>query len=305
VTRPTPVYSLSYNQQRLWFLNQLQPGNPAYNIPIARSLAGPLDTAALEKSLNEIARRHAILRASFAAVDGQTVQTIHPPQAIRLPTVDLSAMAEGERQAELQRVMQAESQRPFDLSQGPLFRAMLVRLQEVDHVLLLTLHHIVSDGWSMGVLMRELLTLYEAFTNGRPSPLPNLPMQYGDYAAWQRQWLQGEVLEQQLNYWKGQLADAPPGLKWPAVPARPNVQSKQSAQAAFDLDETMTARLKKVSQQADATLFMTLLAAFNMLLGRHTQQEDILVGTTVANRHREDTQGLIGPFENTLVLRSR
>ncbi len=295
-------FPLSFAQERLWFLDQLEPGNPFYNIPAAVRLTGPLNVAALEQSLNEIVRRHETLRTTFATVDGQPVQVIAPTFILTLPVVDWRQLPEVEQSVEIQRLATEEAQQPFDLTNGPLLRVTLLRLGEVEHVLLLTMHHIVSDGWSMGVLIWEIGTLYEAFATGKPSPLPELPIQYADFAHWQRQWLQDEVLEAQLSYWKQQLSGASSVLELPTDRPRPAVQTFQGARQRLVLPQPLTEALKDLSQEEGVTLFMTLLTAFKTLLYRYTGQEDILVGSPIANRDQFETEGLIGFFVNNLVL---
>ncbi|MBN1203856.1 MAG: amino acid adenylation domain-containing protein [Myxococcaceae bacterium] len=295
---------LSFAQERLWFLEQLQPGNLAYNVPIAFRLSTAIDVGALERSLGEILRRHEALRTTFSSVDGQPVQVIAPPQPFVLPQVDLRHLPPQDRELEAQRWAQLEAQRPFDLVRGPLFRAQFLWLAAQDQVLLITLHHIVSDGWSLAVLMRELGALYEAFASHRPSPLPELPIQYADFAWWQRQWLQGEELERLLAYWRRQLAGAPPVLELPADRPRPPVQRFQGATQSFLLAPEVSQAIKALSLQEGSTLFMTLLTAFDVLLSRYSGQTDIIVGTPIANRTRPELEGLIGFFVNTLVLRT-
>ncbi|MEK7327767.1 MAG: condensation domain-containing protein, partial [Chloroflexota bacterium] len=309
------VFPASYAQQRLWFLDQLEPNSPFYNIPSAVRLKGKLDVEALERSLNEITRRHETLRTTFEAKNDGPVQMIAPARSIALPIVELSAVPEAEREARLQELANEEAQRPFNLTTGPLFRARLLRLADDDHVALLTLHHIISDGWSMGVLIREIAILYEAFSTGKacpatkgsaegPSPLPDLSIQYADYSEWQRGWLQGEVLESQLDYWKKQLGGELPALELPADRPRPAVQASRGATLSIDLPKPLTESLKALARQEGATLFMILLATFQTLLHRYTGQEDICVGTPIANRTRGEIEGLIGLFINTLVMRT-
>jgi amino acid adenylation domain-containing protein len=295
---------LSFAQQRLWFIDQLEPGRSVYNFPAAVRLKGPLDVVALEQSLNEIVRRHDALRTTFALVDGRPVQVIAPLLTLTLPMVDLRGLRETERETEVQRLATNEARRPFDLAEGPLVRATLLRLGENEHVGLLTMHHIVSDGWSTGILIREMAVLYDAFSSGRPTSLAELPIQYADFAHWQRQWLQGEVLQAHLTYWKQQLAGAPPVLELPTDHPRPIVQTFRGAHQSLQLPENISAGLKALSQQQGVTLFMTLLAAFETLLHSYTSQDDIIIGTPIANRNRLETEGLIGFFVNTLVLRS-
>jgi hypothetical protein len=301
---------LSFAQERLWFLDQLEPGSAAYNMPGALRVRGELDRVAFECAMNEIVRRHEVLRTTFAVVDGQPVQVMVPALTLSIPTVDLSALLEESREAEVRRLAIEEAQRPFDLAVGPLLRVRLLDLGgcaetgEPEQVLLFTLHHIVSDGWSEDILVREFAVLYEAFSQGQASPLPELPIQYADYAMWQRGWLQGEVLERQLSYWRGQLAGAPAVLALPTDRPRPSVQSYRGASYEFTVSKEFTTQLYALSRKAGVTLFMTLLAAFKTLLYRYTGQKDIVVGTDVANRNRTEIEGLIGFFVNLLPLRT-
>ncbi len=293
---------LSYAQQRLWFLDQLDPDSPAYNVPVAVRVKGRLDAAALARSLNEIVLRHESLRTGFSFSGGQPVQVSTPGLSLEMPLIDLTAHPEGGQEA--LRLAREEARQPFDLRRPPLARARLIRLNAEEHVLLLTMHHIVSDGWSMGVLIREMAALYEAFAQGLPSPLAELPVQYADFAAWQREQLQGAPLERQLSYWRERLSDAPAQLELPTDRARPAVQSHRGAVRRFRLGRELTDELKTLSRREGVTLFMTLLAAFDALLARYTGQEDIVVGTPIANRHRVEVEGLIGFFVNTLALRT-
>ncbi|MBW4548499.1 MAG: amino acid adenylation domain-containing protein [Symplocastrum torsivum CPER-KK1] len=294
--------SLSSGQARLWFLDQLDGQSPTYNLPIALHLSGLLQVEVLEKAIAEIIRRHEVLRTTFLAVNSSPVQTIAANLTVPLSIVDLQAFPEADRFAEAQRLTTEEVQQPFDLTQGALVRVTLLRLGEEEHVLVVTMHHIVSDGWSMGIVIRELAALYNAFSKGVPSPLPELPIQYADFAHWQRQWLKGEVLETQVNYWKQQLAGAPALLELPTDRPRPAIQSFQGRAEFFQLNAELTQRLKILSQQSGGTLYMTLLAAFATLLSRYSNQENILVGSPIANRNRSETDSLIGFFVNTLVL---
>jgi amino acid adenylation domain-containing protein len=294
----------SFAQQRLWFLEQLTPGTAAYNEPLAIQLEGALNVPALEKSLNEIVRRHEALRTTFAIQDGQPVQIIAPMLSVQLPIVDLRNFAGAQRQAEAQWLTTEEAEQPFDLTRGPLLRATLLWMSEQEYLLLLVMHHIVFDGWSSGVFIREQAALYEAFATGKPLRLPPLPIQYADFAAWQRQWLQDETLETQLAYWRKQLAGAPDLLELPADHPRPAVQTFRGARLSFVLSEELTDALKALSRREGITLFMILLAAFNVLLYRYTGQTDIVVGSPIANRNRSELEGLIGFFVNTLVFRT-
>ncbi len=296
--------ALSFAQQRLWFLDQLEHGLSAYNIPAAVRLKGPLNLAALEQSLNEIVRRHESLRTTFGNSGGWPSQQIAPALSIALPVVDLSKLPASEREIEVRRLVTAEAQRPFDLSTGPLLRGTVLRLGDQEHVGLLTMHHIVSDGWSAGILIREVATLYFAFCAGGVSPLPELPIQYADFANWQRQWLQGDVLESQIAYWKRQLAGAPTSFDLPFDRPRPAVQTFRGAHESLILPRHLQDGFKALSREAGTTQFMTFLAAFMVLLQRYTSQDDLVIGTPVANRNRLETEGLIGFFVNALVLRT-
>ena len=296
--------ALSFAQQRLWFLDQLEPGLSAYNTPAAVRLKGPLNLAALEQGLNDIIKRHDSLRTTFGNVEGRPTQVIAPTLTIRLPVVDLRQLQASERETEVQRLATAEAERPFDLSQGPLIRGTVLRLGDEEHVGLLTMHHIISDGWSTGVLVRELATLYVSFCAGASSPLPALPIQYADFAHWQRQWLQGEVLDTQIAYWKGQLAGAPALIDLPTDFLRPAVQTFRGAHQSLVLPKRLKDGFQALGRQEGVTLFMTMLAAFKILLCRYTSHDDVIVGTPVANRNRLETEGLIGFFVNALVLRT-
>jgi Condensation domain/AMP-binding enzyme len=295
---------LSFAQQRLWFINQLEPNNPAYNVPWVRRINGLIKVDALEQSLNEIVRRHEALRTSFIIVDGNPMQVVSDSQSISISILDLSHLSPGESQHQAQRFAAEEIERPFDLTQGLLLRASLLRMSESEHVLILVMHHIVTDGWSMGVLFRELMALYEAFSNGKMSPLAELEIQYADFAVWQRQWLQREELDKQLNYWKRQLEGATGLLDLPADHPRPEVQSYRGAKQAAVLPKGLSDQVRELSQREGATLFMTLLAAFQALLSRYSGQNDICVGSPIANRNRGKIEDLIGAFVNTLVLRT-
>jgi acyl carrier protein len=295
---------MSFAQQRLWFLHQSAPDSAAYSSSTAVHLQGALNVAALEQSINEIVRRHEALRTSFAVLNGQPIQVIAPTLSLSLSVVDLRELQLLEREQKVQRLANQEAQQPFDLMQGPLMRVTLLRLGNEEHILLLTMHHIISDGWSAGVFIREIAALYDAFCKGQPSPLPELLIQYADFAVWQRQWLQGKTLETQLAYWKQQLGPTPPILNLPTDRPHSSVQTDQGAKQFFALSQTLTEGLKTLSQQEGATLFMTLLTAFKVLLYHYTSQEDIVVGSPVANRNRSEIEGLIGFFVNTLVMRT-
>src|SRR5689334_4591622 len=293
---------LSYAQQRLWFIHQLDPDSPAYNIPLAVRLKGQLDVDALRATLTEIVHRHEALRTTFVVRDGQPHQLIRPAAKLELPITDLTNVADRER--EVQRIAEAEARLPFDLERGPLLRVRLLQVADEEQVLLVTMHHIVSDGWSMGVLVKEVATLYTAFAKGEASPLEELPIQYADYAVWQREWLRGEVLERQLEYWREQLAGAAPVLELPSDRPRPAVQSFRGSYEPVTVSAAVTARLKELSRREGVTLFMLLLGAWQVLLSRYTGAEDIVVGTPIANRQRGEVEGLIGYFVNALALRT-
>jgi len=293
---------LSYGQERLWFLSQLEPDNPAYNAPAALRLIGPLDAIALEQSINEIVRRHEILRTSITQVNDQPVQVISPLKYRKLPVVDLQALSSPMQEA--RRLFDEESVFSFDPRREPLFRITLLRLAERDHVLLLIMHHLISDGWSLAVFLRELAALYTSFARGEAASLPELPLQYGDFAAWQRQLLQGETMERQLDYWRRQLAGNLSGLQLPTDYARPPVHTFNGARQSLAISKELTGALQDLSRREGVTLFMTLLSAFKILLHLQTGQDDVIVGTPIANRTQPQTENLIGFFINTLVLRT-
>jgi amino acid adenylation domain-containing protein len=299
------VMPLSFAQQRLWFLDKFEKDSSFYNLPATVNINGAgLNVSALEKSLREVTQRHEVLRTTFTTIDGQPVQVIAPETHFTLPLSDLSELPAEQRHTYAQLLAREEAQRPFDLATGPLVRGRLLRLSPEDHVLLLSMHHIVSDGWSMGVLVREVAVLYEAYAVGADSPLPELSLQYADFAVWQREWLQGEVLDRQLSYWREQLAGVPPVMELPTDYPRPAVRSFNGASLSLRLPRSLTEELKTLSRGEGVTLFMTLMATFQLLLWRYSGQEDIAVGTPVANRTRAETEDLIGFFVNTLVLRT-
>ncbi len=295
---------LSFAQQQLWFLNQLEPENPFYNIPFALHLKGPLQVEVLERSLREIVRRHEALRTTFGTIDGLPQQVIAPSGPLSFALQDLRAIANEEQKAYVQQQILLEENRPFDLRVGPLLRTTLLQLAEEEHILLLVTHHIVADGWSLDVLMGELTQLYKAHLYGQLSPLAELPIQYADFALWQREWLQGEVLAEHLAYWKQRLADAPAVLQLPTDHPRPAIQTFRGATQQLALSAELTAMLRELNRREGVTMFMTLLAAFQTLLYRYTGQEDLVVGTPIANRTRKEVAELIGFFVNTLVLRT-
>ena len=293
----------SFAQEGLWFLNQLEPDSPAYNVPLTVRLEGALNIAALEESLGEVVSRHESLRTTFGLESGSLVQIIAPPASLKLPVVDLSGLAEAAREAAATKLAVEDAQRPFDLSTQPLIRATILRLGEEDHFALIAMHHIISDAWSMSLFIQEVAALYESFARGVPALLPEPPIQFADYACWQREQLQGEALESQLAYWMDQLHGLPQLTELPADRPRPTTHSDKGARRFIKLSKELTSALKELSRREEATLFMTLLAAFQALLHSYTGQEDILIGSPIANRTQPETETLIGLFVNTLVLR--
>ena len=296
--------ALSFAQQRLWFVDQMEGAGAAYHVPGAVRLHGHLNVEALRRALEEIVRRHEALRTVFRVRDGEPVQVVLPAGPLDLPLHDLSGLPAHQREDALRARVRDEARRPFDLAAGPLFRAALVRLGAEEHALLVSMHHIVSDGWSLGVLHHELEVLYGAFVRGEPSPLEELPVQYADYALWQRAYVSGEVLDRQLAWWKAQLSGAPALLELPTDRPRPAVQTYRGARLPFHLDDALRQRLEAVARGEGATLFMVLLAAFQALLGKYAGTEDVVVGSPIAGRTRAETEGLIGVFVNTLALRT-
>ncbi len=301
-SRATIHFPLSFAQQRLWFLDQWQPGNAAYNIALVLRLTGNLHTSALQLSLAEIVKRHESLRTSFTVSERQPVQVISQSLDLPLPVIDLTAIPE--REQAVQQLALTEGQKPFDLTHAPLMRTSLLRLDSNEHILLLTMHHIIADGWSLSILLRELAILYPSFVAKQPSPLSAPSLQYVDFAVWQQEQLQGEILESHLSYWKRQLADAPALLELPQQHARPAVQSSRGARSTFLLAPPLVTALQSLGQSEDASLFMVLLAVFQVLLHRYTGQDDIVVGTPIANRTRAEIENIIGFFVNTLALRA-
>ncbi|HEX8472730.1 MAG TPA: amino acid adenylation domain-containing protein, partial [Pyrinomonadaceae bacterium] len=296
---------LSFAQQRLWFLDQFEPNSATYNIPAAVRLSGTLDVAALEQSFDETLRRHEILRTNFALIDDQPTQLIAATRKQSLPIIDLQSLPADQQEGEVRNYAQRQAQQPFDLTSDPLLRSVLLRLSPTEHVLLVTMHHIISDAWSMSILIREITQLYEAYARGQTSPLAPLTIQYADYAAWQRMNLTDKRLEAELAYWKEQLKDAPPLLELPTDRPRPAVQSYRGASVELKIGKELTDEIREKSQEQGATLFMTLLAAFQVLLSKYSGADDVSVGTAIAGRNRAEVEGLIGFFVNTLVLRTR
>jgi acyl carrier protein len=300
-----PRLPLSFAQQRLWFLDQLQPGSPLYTVPVAFRIEGRLDVAALAGALAEIVRRHEVLRTRFVEVGGEPVQVISPrlPEPM-LPLIDLGALPAATHARESRRLAQEAVRQPFDLARGPLVRFALARLAAEEHTFFLAMHHIVSDAWSMGILLRELAALYSGFRTTTLARLPPLPVQYVDYAIWQREWLHGEVLERDIDYWRGQLDGSAAMLDLPADRPRPAVQSYRGDFTSWRLPRALGERLDAAAREMVATPFIVLMAAFQALLYRSTQQTEINVGTPIAGRTRVETEDLIGFFVNTLVLRT-
>jgi amino acid adenylation domain-containing protein len=295
---------LSFAQQRLWFLDQLEGENGVYNVPFFLQLQGFVNIVALEEAIREIVQRHEVLRTSFCVVDESPIQVIHAHPQLTMQVLDWRQLTEENQLSKAQHLATEELQQPFDLSNPPLLRVKLLQLSDESHILLLVIHHIVCDGWSMNIFRRELFSLYTSFCTKEPSPLTELPLQYADFAHWQRQWLQGKVLETQLNYWQKQLAGVPPLLELPTDKPRPSLQTYRGRSEFLQLNQGLTQNLKRLSQESGTTLFMTMLAVFTLLLSRYSGLEDIVVGSAIANRNRRETEALIGFFVNTLVLRT-
>ncbi|MFB2837780.1 amino acid adenylation domain-containing protein [Floridanema evergladense] len=302
VSRKQPI-PLSFAQQRLWFIDKLEADNCPYNVPIFWQITGDLKISVLEKSIREIVQRHEVLRTTFSVIDGSPIQVIHSSVQLSIQVLDWRDLTETEQLKKAQHLAIEEFQRPFDLSNSPLLRVKLLQLSDNFHLLLIVIHHIIFDGWSMEIFRRELFSLYAAFSDGKLSPLPPLSLQYADFAHWQREWLQGKILQTQLNYWQQQLADVPPLLELPTDRSRPSVQSFRGGSEFLRLDRNLTQKLKHLSQESGTTLFMTLLTAFTILLSRYSRQEDIVLGSAIANRNRKEIEGLIGFFVNSLALR--
>ncbi len=300
----TDTCVLSFAQQRLWFIDQLEGANPVYNIPESLHLLGQFAVPAFEQALNQVIARHEVLRTSFESRDGQPVQVIAPSLELRLKLVDLTRHPEAEREIVARRLAAEEARRPFNLTKGPLLRAHLLRVREDDHLLLLTLHHIIFDGWSMRVLVGEIAELYEFYRTGKRSALADLPVQYADFAIWQRAFLSGKIMQEQVDYWKRQLGNSPMLLQLPTDRPRSKVQTYRGASQSFSIPSELVARIKAVADAHEATLFMTLLAAYVAVLYRYSGQQEILVGTPIANRSSRETEALIGFFANTLVIKA-
>ena len=299
----TNVSPQSFSQQRLWILDKLQSGNPAYNLPTPMRFLGKLDVVVLERVLNEIVRRHETLRTRFEAGTEGPVQIVEPAAYFELPVIDLSHLAADEREQEARRLGNQDAQQPFDLSCAPVWRAQVLRLSETDHLLLFIAHHIVTDVWSFTVFLKEIMETYKAFAAGQPAPLPELPIQYADYAVWQREWLQGEVLERQLAYWKENLAGAPVLLELPTDRVRPPVQTFAGTRLSLQLGRELTDALIELARRQGVTLFMTLLAIYKVLLHLYSHQTDIVVGSPAINR-KGDVENVMGFFVNTVAIRT-
>ncbi|HSN87562.1 MAG TPA: condensation domain-containing protein, partial [Thermoanaerobaculia bacterium] len=294
---------LSFAQLRLWLIDRIEPGSPAYNVALAVRLEGELEPALLARAFSEVAGRHEAVRTTFGLRGGEPVQIVHPPEPVPLPVVDLGGLPERARRSEALRLAREEEMRPFDLEKGPVLRAGLLRLGPAEHLLLLTLHHIACDEWSMRLLFHEVVLLYTGFLEGRTAVLPELPVQYADFAVWQRAWLSGPVLESQLAFWRSRLAD-PPVLELPTDRPRPPLQTYRGARLGFALPADTAAALLALARRRGATAFMTLLAAFEALLARTAGQTDLTIGTPITGRSRIEVENLVGFFLNTLVLRA-
>lgn len=295
---------LSFSQQRLWFLDQLVPNNPAYNVVMAFHSSGKLNIDVLQQSINEIVRRHESLRTVFQNIDGQAFQVILPNLTVTLPVIDLTGYEKEERENKFRKMAKEEAGYVFDLSSGPLLRITLFVADKEKYIFLMNMHHIVIDAWSMGVFFRELMTVYTAFSQGEPSPLPEPSIQFADFSTWQRQWLKGEVLESQISYWKEKLGNGNMGLELPADRQRPPIQTFQGGNFRFELPQSVSEGIVKLSQQQDSTMYMVLLTALKVLINRYTGQKEVVIGSPIANRNRVEVENLIGFFVNTLVLKT-
>ena len=298
------ILPMSFAQQRLWFLDQLEPNSPLYNVPTVLRVTGKLNEAALQSALEAIVARHEVLRTRFVSIEGNPAQIPEENVSLKLAVRDLSDMPAARREVEAGALVRAEANLPFELSSAPLLRTTLLRLQLNEHWFLVTFHHMVSDEWSLKIFFKELAELYEANCNGAPANLPALPIQYADYAVWQRDWFKGEVFEEQLRYWRKSLSGNPPLLELPADRPRPAVPAFRGGNQARALPKGLGQALKQIAERNHATLFMVLLAAFKALLHRYTQQDDIVVASPIAGRSRVETEPLVGFFVNTLALRT-
>jgi len=294
----------SFLQEGLWFLDQFDPGQATYNVPGATKITGPLNHRALEKTLQEIIRRHETMRTTFENKLGRPVQIIAKEHSFKLPLVALSETDAESQMNKVSALATEEARRPFDLAKGPLFRAFLIKISSELHILVFNIHHIITDGWSMGVFTRELFKLYEAFSQNKSAPLEELPIQFADFAVWQRNWLRGETLEKQLSFWRKQLNEPLPVLELPPDKPRPAFQSGKGGHETLVLPRLLSVALRKLTQREDTTLFELLLAAFNLLLCLYSKQYDIVVGSPVANRNQKELELLIGYFVNMIPLRA-
>ncbi|MEM8529468.1 MAG: condensation domain-containing protein, partial [Chloroflexota bacterium] len=302
--RTSPHFPLSFAQQRLWLIEQLQPGTAAYNISKAWRLAGSINVATLKTAVQKIVERHEVLRTTFSMIDDQPVQVIMPSLDVPIVTIDLSTVDHDDRETTANVVIREEAQRPFSLEQSPLMRVYVIYLSAEEHILLLTQHHIITDGWSLDILNDEFSQLYTGLQEKKAIDLPTLPVQYADYAVWQRQWLQGATLERHLHYWREQLQDAAP-LDIPTDFPRPAVQSYRGGVLPVRFGKDLTAQLTALSQRTGTTLFVTLMTAWQALLARYSGQDDLMVGMGTAGRTRKEIENLIGFFVNTLVIRTQ
>ncbi|MGH9827120.1 MAG: condensation domain-containing protein, partial [Blastocatellia bacterium] len=301
--REGSAFPLSYEQQRLWFLEQMEPGSATYNIGVVVRVSGRLDVESLRKSVNEVIRRHETLRTRFATIEGQGMQVVGEAWEIEMEEEEIEGR-ESEREGEARKRAIEECSKGFNIEEGPLLRMRLMRIGEEERIVVMVMHHIISDGWSSKILVEEIGRLYEGYRRGEGAQLEELRIQYGDYAVWQREWLKGELLEKEIAYWKRQLEGASEVLELSKDRERPESLSHRGGTEAFSVEEEVYVGLKELSQRAGVTLFITLLAAFDLFLSRHSGQEDIIVGSPVANRGRSDIEGLIGFFTNMLVLRT-
>ena len=297
-------YPLSPAQLSLWFIDQLEPGKPFYNIPAAYRLTGALDADVLQKSLHTLMQRHESLRTAFASNDGDPVQIVQAEVDLPFTLLDLSAMDPEAAEVEMLAVVEADAKRPFNLEAAPLFRLQLIKKHDSEHILLINMHHIISDGWSFDIYMQELSAVYQAYLAGEDSPLAALPIQYVEFAQWHNEFVNGDSVQKQLDYWQEKLGGAAPVLELPTDRPRPAVQQNQGDIISFAFDPKLTRPLQEISNRAGASMFMTLMSAFKVLLARYTGQEDILVGTPTANRHTVDLENVIGFFINMVALRS-
>jgi hypothetical protein len=302
-TRTDDPVVLSYAQRQMWVIDQMQPGTPAYNLPVAYRIRGHLDVKALENSFNEVIKRHEILRTIFTIKDNEPVQIIHPELGIKINNISLEKIPKNEREIQVQKLASEEAIKSFDLSKLPLIRVSLYKLEEQEHVLVITFHHIVADGWSIGLIFNELDTLYRGFTTGSATSLPELQIQYADYALWQRQRLLESSYQDQFAYWQNQLKGTLPILELPSDKPRPAVQSFIGSNEFFFIPKSLTRELHSLALKGGCTLFMNFLAAFQVLLHRYSGLEDIIVGTPIANRSRSEIEQLIGNFINMIALR--